>query len=313
MQQRASIARALAFDADLLLMDEPFGALDEIVRDHLNEQLLKLWARTEKTIGFVTHSIPEAVYLSTKIVVMSPRPGPRHRRHRIDAAGGAPARHPRDAGVPRHRRAASATGCGPGIPTRIEVGRWIEPATRSFPVLTSSRGSSSSGTSCAVIAECAVAADLDRRAGETPGIVEFVGKTLAQEKPMLPAPHQVVTNFCEAPSWRSHASVRSLVYHAWVTLSATLLGFALGTVLGIGLAVVIVHNDALDRSLMPWIIASQTMPILAIAPMVVVVLAAVGVTGLLPKALISTYLSLLPGRRRHGEGPALARAASSST
>lgn len=75
MQQRASIARALAFDADILLMDEPFGALDEIVRDHLNEQLLALWARTQKTIGFVTHSIPEAVYLSTKIVVMSPRPG----------------------------------------------------------------------------------------------------------------------------------------------------------------------------------------------------------------------------------------------
>ena len=75
MQQRASIARALSFDADILLMDEPFGALDEIVRDHLNEQLLALWARTEKTIGFVTHSIPEAVYLSTKIVVMSPRPG----------------------------------------------------------------------------------------------------------------------------------------------------------------------------------------------------------------------------------------------
>ena len=75
MQQRASIARALAFDADLLLMDEPFGALDEIVRDHLNSELLKLWKATEKTIAFVTHSIPEAVYLSTKIVVMSPRPG----------------------------------------------------------------------------------------------------------------------------------------------------------------------------------------------------------------------------------------------
>jgi NitT/TauT family transport system ATP-binding protein len=75
MQQRASIARALAFDADLLLMDEPFGALDEIVRDYLNEELLKLWAATEKTICFVTHSIPEAVYLSTRIVVMSPRPG----------------------------------------------------------------------------------------------------------------------------------------------------------------------------------------------------------------------------------------------
>ena len=75
MQQRASIARALAFDADILLMDEPFGALDEIVRDHLNEQLLQLWDKTNKTICFVTHSIPEAVYLSTKIVVMSPRPG----------------------------------------------------------------------------------------------------------------------------------------------------------------------------------------------------------------------------------------------
>ena len=75
MQQRASIARALAFDADILLMDEPFGALDEIVRDHLNEQLLDLWRTTSKTICFVTHSIPEAVYLSTKIVVMSPRPG----------------------------------------------------------------------------------------------------------------------------------------------------------------------------------------------------------------------------------------------
>ncbi len=75
MQQRASIARALAFDADILLMDEPFGALDEIVRDHLNDQLLQLWERTNKTICFVTHSIPEAVYLSTRIVVMSPRPG----------------------------------------------------------------------------------------------------------------------------------------------------------------------------------------------------------------------------------------------
>ncbi|MEA2947599.1 MAG: NitT/TauT family transport system ATP-binding protein, partial [Alphaproteobacteria bacterium] len=75
MQQRASIARALSFDPALLLMDEPFGALDEIVRDHLNEQLLRLWDNTGKTVIFVTHSIPEAVFLSTRIVVMSPRPG----------------------------------------------------------------------------------------------------------------------------------------------------------------------------------------------------------------------------------------------
>ena len=75
MQQRASIARALCFDPKLLLMDEPFGALDEIVRDHLNAQLLELWRKTAKTVLFVTHSIPEAVYLSTRVVVMSPRPG----------------------------------------------------------------------------------------------------------------------------------------------------------------------------------------------------------------------------------------------
>jgi NitT/TauT family transport system ATP-binding protein len=104
MQQRASIARALAVEPDMLLMDEPFGALDEIVRDHLNEQLLKLWAKTKKTVVFVTHSIPEAVFLSTKIVVMSPRPGRIYDDHRLQRAGrGTVARCPRNAGVPEDR------------------------------------------------------------------------------------------------------------------------------------------------------------------------------------------------------------------
>ncbi len=136
--------------------------------------------------------------------------------------------------------------------------------------------------------------DLDRRAGETPGTVEFIGKTLSQPKPTLPAPHQVAQSFFENTFLRKPYSNRSLVYHAWVTLSSTLLGFVLGTALGILIAVGIVHVIALDRSLMPWIITSQTIPILAVAPMIIVVLAAIGITGLIPKALISTYLSFFP-------------------
>lgn len=136
--------------------------------------------------------------------------------------------------------------------------------------------------------------DLDRRAGETPGTVEFIGKTLSQPKPTMPAPHQVAQNFFENTFLRKVTSNRSLVYNAWVTLSSTLLGFAFGTALGIAIAVGIVHFTSLDRSLMPWIIASQTVPILAVAPMVIVVLAAVGITGLIPKSLISTYLSFFP-------------------
>jgi NitT/TauT family transport system permease protein len=124
--------------------------------------------------------------------------------------------------------------------------------------------------------------------------LEFAQQTWAQEKPVLPAPHQVAGEIWNATVGLEITSRRSLALHAWITLSATLLGFVFGTALGVVLAVVIIHNDAADRSLMPWIIASQTIPILAIAPMVVVGLGAVGLTGLVPKALISMYLSFFP-------------------
>jgi NitT/TauT family transport system permease protein len=128
----------------------------------------------------------------------------------------------------------------------------------------------------------------------SPTADEIFGGTMTAEKPLLPAPHQVATELWNTVFTQAVTSKKSLVYHAWITLSATLLGFAFGSALGIGLAVLIVHNSASDRSMMPWIIASQTVPILAIAPMIIVVLNAVGIAGLIPKALISTYLSFFP-------------------
>jgi NitT/TauT family transport system permease protein len=122
----------------------------------------------------------------------------------------------------------------------------------------------------------------------------LVATTMAEQHPVLPAPHQVAAELWKTTVEMAPNSKRSLVYHGWVTLSSTLVGFALGTLLGIALAVAIVHSRTLDKSLMPWIITSQTIPILAVAPMIIVVLAAVGITGLLPKALISTYLSFFP-------------------
>ncbi|WDR07178.1 ABC transporter permease [Devosia rhodophyticola] len=117
---------------------------------------------------------------------------------------------------------------------------------------------------------------------------------LNQAKPLLPTPHQVAGELWKTVAQQAVTSKRSLVYHGWITLSATLLGFVFGTALGIGLALFIVYNNAMDRSMMPWIIASQTVPILAIAPMIIVVLNAVGISGLIPKAIISTYLSFFP-------------------
>ena len=136
--------------------------------------------------------------------------------------------------------------------------------------------------------------DKATRAGVTLSTSELVADTWAQDKPKLPAPHQVVAEIWETTVEKKITSKRSLIYHSWITLSATLLGFALGTGLGILLAVGIVYNKVMDRSVMPWIITSQTIPILALAPMIIVVLNAVGISGLLPKAMISMYLSFFP-------------------
>lgn len=123
---------------------------------------------------------------------------------------------------------------------------------------------------------------------------DLAAATWAQDRPLLPAPHQVLAEMWATIVDMPITSKRSLVYHGWVTLSSTLLGFAAGTLLGIVLAVGIVHVRALEKSLMPWIIASQTIPILALAPMVIVVLGAMGLKGLVPKALISAYLCFFP-------------------
>ncbi len=138
------------------------------------------------------------------------------------------------------------------------------------------------------------ARDQAARAGVTLSAADLVADTMAQERPVLPAPHQVVAEVWKTTVETRLTSKRNLLRHVWITLSATLLGFAIGTALGVGLAVLIVHNRATDMSLMPWIVASQTIPILAIAPMIIVVLNAVGISGLLPKALISAYLSFFP-------------------
>ncbi len=150
----------------------------------------------------------------------------------------------------------------------------------------------------AVMLNAPWAKDKATRAGIELSFPQLVADTWSQQKPKLPAPHQVGEEI-----WKTTGAMilkgrgfskRSLIYHSWVTFSATMLGFVLGTVLGTLLAVGIVFNRTMDMSVMPWVIASQTIPILAIAPMIIVVLNAVGISGLLPKAMISMYLSFFP-------------------
>ncbi|MGH6988794.1 MAG: ABC transporter permease [Stellaceae bacterium] len=123
---------------------------------------------------------------------------------------------------------------------------------------------------------------------------DLIRDTLSMKRPVLPSPLQVLVELnrtiLEVPPY----SKRSLVYHAWVTMSAALVGFALGSFFGIVLAIGIVHVRTLERAAMPWVITSQTIPILAIAPMIIVVLGSIGFVGLMPKAIISAYLCFFP-------------------
>ena len=146
----------------------------------------------------------------------------------------------------------------------------------------------------AVWLNSAWAYDKAKRANVTISFSEMVTDTMMQEKPLLPSPHQVIKEIYKTTVLKKVTSKRSLIWHGWITLSATLLGFAFGTALGILLAVGIVFSKSMDMSVMPWVITSQTIPILAIAPMIIVVLNAIGVSGLLPKAIISMYLSFFP-------------------
>ena len=137
--------------------------------------------------------------------------------------------------------------------------------------------------------------DQAERAGvPAPGFGQLVAETMNQERPVLPTPHQVASELVKSTFGMKISSKKSLVYHGWITLAATLLGFAIGTGLGVLLAVGIIHDKAMDQSVMPWAIASQTIPILAIAPMIIVVMNSMGLQGLVPKAIISAYLSFFP-------------------
>src|SRR5262249_3579262 len=146
----------------------------------------------------------------------------------------------------------------------------------------------------AVLMNAALVRDAFEREEKPYTFSDVVAGTMDLERPVVPAPHQVAENLYESIFEYPLDSPRNLAYHAWVTLSATLLGFAIGAIFGIVLAVLIVHARTLEKSLLPWVICSQMVPILAIAPIIIVVLGAIGIRGLLPKSTISAYLCFFP-------------------
>jgi NitT/TauT family transport system permease protein len=146
----------------------------------------------------------------------------------------------------------------------------------------------------AILMNMALVRDAFEREETSYTLADLIAGTLDAERPLVPAPHQIVLQFIDLVFGYPPDSPRSLLYHSWVTLSATFVGFLIGTALGILLAVAIVHVRVLEKSLMPWIICSQMVPILAVAPIIIVVLGSIGLRGLFPKSLISAYLCFFP-------------------
>jgi NitT/TauT family transport system permease protein len=167
--------------------------------------------------------------------------------------------------------------------------------SRALPILTVLAGIVVIWYAAAVWMNATWVYDQAERAGTTVTFAEVIPQTMAQERPLLPPPHQVAAQLWDGITGQAITSKRSLVYHAFVTFKGTMMGFALGIVLGVGLAMAIVRWRVMDMSVMPWAIISQTVPIVALAPMIIVLSSQLGLTGRdVPKAIISAYLSFFP-------------------
>ncbi|MFZ3357745.1 MAG: ABC transporter permease, partial [Xanthobacteraceae bacterium] len=178
-------------------------------------------------------------------------------------------------------------------PRRVEI-RWRPVVARYTPVVVIVLAVIALWYVAAVFMNIGIVRDGFERNSTPYTATDLIAGTWSAERPLLPAPHQILATFADDVFGWPVTSPRSLVYHSWVTLSATFVGFLLGATFGVVLAVLIVHARTLQKSLLPWIICSQMVPILAVAPIVIVVLGSIGLRGLLPKAIISAYLCFFP-------------------
>jgi NitT/TauT family transport system permease protein len=186
--------------------------------------------------------------------------------------------------------------CAPGMPMTNEPRNLLQRWRRgsALPILTILLALGIVWYAATVLMNLNLVRDAFEREEAAYTTSDLIFGTMSAERPLLPAPHQIISEFVRGVTTYPPNSNRSLIYHGWVTLSASMLGLALGLVIGLALAVLIVHSRVLEKSLMPWIISSQMVPVLAIAPITIVVLGAIGIRGLLPKALISAYLCFFP-------------------